>query len=88
MATFLLFEIAKQPSLQEQLYREITIATTTHRRVTIADLQQMRLLRDCVKETLRMYPPMAIGRRVVTMDTTISGYAIPSGVSVKSVFNF
>ena len=44
------------------------------------DLQRMSLVRNCVKETLRLYPPTLALTRVLQEDVVIQGYQVPAGV--------
>ena len=80
-ATFLLFELAKQPSLQDKLHKEIQDTLRERSRLTSEDLQRTSLLRGCVKETLRLYPPMAVGKREAGGEMVVDGYRVPAGVS-------
>ena len=80
-AMFLLFELAKQPEIQERLYREIKSIVEEGRHPTWEDLQNMKLVRNCVKETMRLYQPVGVLPRVLREDAVISGYQVPAQVS-------
>ena len=80
-AMFLLFELAKQPKIQERLYREIKSIVEEGRHPTWEDLQNMKLVRNCVKETMRLYQPVGVLPRVLREDAVISGYQVPAQVS-------
>ena len=56
-ATFLLYELAKQPELQERLVQEISSVVGDKEHPSWEDLQKMTLVRNCVKETMRLYSP-------------------------------
>ena len=53
---------------------------------SLDDLQKMSLLRNCVKETLRMYVPVAGMTRTLAEDTVLMGYQVPAGVSAVHIF--
>ncbi len=78
---FLLYEIAKQPELQDHLVQEMTSTVGDKAHPSWDDLQKMTLLRNCVKETLRIYSPTAGTVRTITEDIVLLGYQIPAGVS-------
>ena len=80
-AMFLLFELAKQPEIQERLYREIKSIVEEGRHPTWEDLQNMKLVRNCVKETMRLYQPVGVLPRVLREDAVINGYQVPAQVS-------
>ena len=80
-ALFLLFELAKQPEIQERLYREIKSVVEEGKHPTWEDLQNMKLVRNCVKETLRLYAPTGLIPRVLDEDAVLNGYQVPAGVS-------
>jgi len=42
----------------------------------------MKYLECCVKETLRMYPSIALIERSITRDIELEGYLVPGGTSV------
>ena len=80
-ALFLLVELAKHPEIQERLYREIKSVVAEGKHPTWEDLQNMKLVRNCVKETMRLYQPVGGLPRVLNEDAVINGYQIPAGVS-------
>ena len=80
----MIFELAKQPLLQEQLYKEIKSLLEKRDNPTSDDLQKVSQIRHCVKETLRLYPPVAVGVREMRQDTVIHGYQVPAEVSALS----
>ena len=45
------------------------------------DLQKMTLLRNCVKEVMRMYSPTGGTGRILERDAVLLGYHVPAGVS-------
>ena len=80
-AMFLLFELAKHPEIQERLYREIKLMVEEGKHPTWEDIQNMKLVRNCIKETMRLYLPAGLLPRVLMEDAVFNGYQVPAGVS-------
>ena len=83
-ATFLLHLVSKEPELQQAIYDEVTSVCGLNGVPDFNDLQKMPLVRNCVKETLRMYPPVPFFTRVAESDMVIHGYQVPK----KTLFMF
>uniref|UniRef100_A0A1B6KJP3 Cytochrome P450 n=2 Tax=Graphocephala atropunctata TaxID=36148 RepID=A0A1B6KJP3_9HEMI len=67
-----LFEVAKQPAIQQALYEEINrVLSKYDGEVTFDALQDMKYLRQIVTETLRKYTPLTLIFRRCTKDYTI-----------------
>ena len=69
------------------------IYTSTHNNYTVTpnsscacffseDLKQLVHLKYCIKESLRLFPPVSAVARVLDQDTNITGYDMPKGTSV------
>jgi cytochrome P450 len=52
------------------------------RPATMADLGELRLLGQVVKETLRLYPPAWLFDRSPRQDAVVGGYSIPKGANI------
>jgi cytochrome P450 len=52
--------------------------------LTIEQVNELSYLDMVVKETLRLYPPIHVGNRIVAEDTTISGYDLAAGTRVMA----
>ena len=76
----MLFELAKQPALQDQLYHEIKAVLGDKVNPSWEDLQNIPLVRNCLKETLRLYPALQVNLRTIMEDAVINGYEVPAGV--------
>ncbi len=77
----MLFELAKQPALQDQLCAEIRTVLGDKVNPSWEDLQNIPLVRYCLKETLRMYPATETNFREIETDAVLNGYQVPAGVS-------
>jgi cytochrome P450 len=60
-----LYLIAKQPEIQERMHVE-AVAVFGDREPEYGDLKKLRLARDVFRETLRLYPPVAVMSRQAT----------------------
>ena len=78
---FLLYLLAKHPELQGRLYDEITSVMGDRRQPTWDDIQKMKLVRNSIKETMRLYVPVGLLPRIINEDAVLNGYHVPAGVS-------
>ncbi|KAL7026342.1 hypothetical protein ACKWTF_013875 [Chironomus riparius] len=71
-SSFTLFNLVQNPEIQENLRNEIkTVLANYDNKVTYEALKEMKLLQMVIDETLRMYPPGAIGLRKASRDYKI-----------------
>ncbi|KAK3735739.1 hypothetical protein RRG08_024534 [Elysia crispata] len=73
---FLFYLLSKNESVQERLVTEVD-NVVGGRTPSSEDLQRMPFLKACVKETLRLFPPIPINARSTTEDCSLGGYHIP-----------
>ncbi|XP_052865196.1 cytochrome P450 4C1-like [Anopheles cruzii] len=74
-----LFLLALHPEIQEQVHQEIdSIFGDSDRPATMHDLNEMKLLERCLKETLRLYPSVAFFGRTLSEDIELGGYNVPA----------
>ena len=45
-------------------------------------MKQLVHLKYCIKESLRLFPPVSAVGRVLDQDTNVTGYVMPKGTSV------
>lgn len=76
---FSFYHLAKNPRCQIKCYQEIKDAPS---KITKDDLSKMTYLKACIKEVLRLNPPIPILSRVLTNDVTVHSYKIPKGAYV------
>lgn len=86
MVTWILFNVTNHPDVQERLHQEIVSVLEPGQLPTFALLQKMPFLKACVKESLRLFPPVHYLGRIVMEDTVLCGYEIPTGTTVMMNF--
>nr|XP_012614512.1 cytochrome P450 3A5-like [Microcebus murinus] len=80
--SFIMYELATHPHVQEKLQKEIDAALPENTPFTYDALAQMEYLDMVVNETLRLFPIGARLERVCKKDIEIKGMFIPKGVVV------
>ena len=85
-ATYLLHHIAQRPDIQQDLFDEINKVCGEKETIDFADLQKLSLVRNCVKETLRLHPVLIVSLRVIESDMVLNGYQVPKGTCI--LYNF
>ena len=61
--------IGSHPHVQQKIHEELDrIFGNSHRHITQDDLREMKYLECVIKETLRLFPPVAFFARTVTED--------------------
>nr|QZM07463.1 cytochrome P450 monooxygenase CYP6SZ1 [Lasioderma serricorne] len=71
--TFCLYELAKNPEVQDRLREEVhEMLENNNGQVTYEGVQEMKYLAQVIDETLRKYPPLGFLNRMV-----VSDYKIP-----------
>uniref|UniRef100_UPI003B5C7B35 uncharacterized LOC119834290 n=1 Tax=Zerene cesonia TaxID=33412 RepID=UPI003B5C7B35 len=79
--SFFVMRIANEPEIQENMYEELkTIFQGSDRLPTMDDLNDMKYLECCIKESLRLYPSVPFIARYLKEDVVLSGYTVPKGV--------
>ncbi|CAH0547446.1 unnamed protein product [Brassicogethes aeneus] len=81
---FLFYFIAKHKDIQEKIWKEQKcIFENVHSNITMNDLNKMKYLEQCIKETLRIYPSVPMMARVLKEDLTLDKkYCIPKGTNI------
>ncbi|XP_078083984.1 cytochrome P450 [Mustelus asterias] len=78
--SWILYNLAKDPSIQQELYEEVTSVCPGDQIPVAKDFGSMPLLKAVAKETLRMYPVVTGNARVmVEKDVLVGGYHFPKG---------
>lgn len=72
--SFCMYELSKQPDLQQNAYDEITMVLQKHDgKLTYEALSEMKYLNSCIDETLRLHPPFELITRECTRDYKVAG---------------
>nr|ANC90156.1 cytochrome P450 monooxygenase CYP4M [Mamestra brassicae] len=78
--TFCFMLLANHKEVQDRVVQElIDIFGDTNRPIKMEDLPKMKYLECCIKESLRLYPPVHFISRNLNEDTVLSNYTIPAG---------
>ncbi|XP_074601686.1 cytochrome P450 4c21-like [Brevipalpus obovatus] len=75
-----LHNMAHNPDIQEKLYEELLGFDEKNENMTISQINELTYLDQCVRESLRIHPPVANMFRLVNEDVDIDGQIIPKGV--------
>ena len=76
--TWTLYELAKNPHIQDKLRREVQ----DEEELTWEKLEKLQFLENVMKESLRLHPPADVTSRVALSDVEIGGYFIPRGTFI------
>ncbi|XP_012666249.1 cytochrome P450 3A4-like [Otolemur garnettii] len=80
--SFIMYELATHPDIQQKLQDEIDAALPNKTPTTYDALAQMEYLNMVVNETLRLFPVIGRLERVCKKDIEINGMFIPKGTIV------
>lgn len=76
--TWALYQLSKNPEIQDRLYEEVSTLVPGDRIPTAAEVTRMPFLRAVIKETLRMYPVVPINSRIIKENpVSVGGYQFP-----------
>ncbi len=73
--------LAQNPEVREKLQSELN-QVLQGKLPTLADLGQLVYTQQVVKESMRLYPPVALMGREAAVDTQIGDYKIPQGMAI------
>lgn len=77
--SFLLYHMARNPDVQEKLYKELAeVAPDCN--ITPDRLKDLKYLKACVKESFRLTPTIPSITRILPESIEASGYHIPAGI--------
>ena len=77
-----LYELAKNPHIQDKLRREVEKAFSDEGELTWEKLEKLQFLENVIKESLRLHPPADVTSRVALSDVEIGGYFVPRGTMI------
>ncbi|XP_033339232.2 putative cytochrome P450 12a5, mitochondrial [Megalopta genalis] len=80
---FLMYHLAKNPRTQKKLFDEImNVLPTINSAITEGSLKEMRYLKACLQESLRLRPAFPYFTRLLPKTISLHGYTIPKGTFV------
>ena len=88
--SFCLYLLSQNPQAQQKVHEEVTRIVGSDLNVdpTYNQLQEMKYVEHCVKETLRLYPSVPMYGRNLDEDLDFDGKIIPAGSNVNiMIFN-
>ena len=88
--TFGFYLLSRNPEAQQKIYEEVTGIVGDDLSVypTFNQLQDMKFVELCIKETLRMYPPVPIYGRNLDEDIDLDGRIVPKGTNLNmNIYN-
>ncbi|CAG9796528.1 unnamed protein product [Diatraea saccharalis] len=78
--TFCLMLLANNPQVQDKIVAEMKQEIgDSNQRLTIEDLSKLKYLERCIKESLRLYPPVPFISRILDSPEKLSNYTVPAG---------
>ncbi|XP_052311659.1 cytochrome P450 705A5 isoform X10 [Populus trichocarpa] len=79
---WILGELVNHPAAFKKLREEIDSVVGTERLVDEADIPNLPYFQACVKEAMRLHPPVPLFDRVCREDCKLAGYDIPKGITM------
>jgi cytochrome P450 len=78
------FLLTTNPEAMQKLVHEVRSTFKSEEEVTLLSVQNLPYMLACLNESLRMYPPVAIGlpRKAAAGGVNVSGNHVPEGVSM------
>ncbi|KAJ8558334.1 hypothetical protein K7X08_005100 [Anisodus acutangulus] len=71
-------ELIKSPGDLKRVQQELANVVGLHRKVEETDIEKLTYLKCCIKETLRLHPPIPLLIHEAVEDATINDYYIPA----------
>jgi len=84
--SFCLWFLGHNPHIQDRVHEEICEVVGERENISNNDMKGLKLLEACIKEAMRLAPPVPIISRMVEENCTIGGYQIPMGT--RMLLNF
>ncbi|KAL8123738.1 cytochrome P450 84A1-like [Apium graveolens] len=71
-------ELMRSPKDLKKVQQELVNVVGLHRRVEESDFDKLTYLKCCIKETLRLHPPIPLLLHETAQDAEVAGYHIPA----------
>ena len=82
--SWILYNLARHPEIQEKAFQEVHRVLGNKKEVQLEHLPKLEYLTMCIKESLRLHPPVHFTSRELTKPMTIDGTVIPPGTVIDS----
>ncbi|KAJ8045529.1 Cholesterol 24-hydroxylase [Holothuria leucospilota] len=82
LLSFVLICLGKNPHVLKKLLEEVDTVIGDKEVIEYDDIIKLEYMMLVIKETLRLYPPVTGGVRLISEDVDILGYKIPAGCSL------
>jgi len=80
--TWMLYNLAKHPEHQEKCRKEVDAIFDQKDTIEWEDLKSLSYLKCCIKESLRLFPPVSAMGRMLAQPTEIDGHMMPPNTPV------
>ncbi|XP_066298428.1 cytochrome P450 4A25-like [Branchiostoma lanceolatum] len=77
-----LYCLAKHPGHQDRVREEVDVVMAGKDELIWEDISKLKYLTMCVKEAMRLYPPVPIVSRKITRDFNFAGHRFPAGANL------
>ena len=77
-----LYNLGRHPNIQRQCREEIRSVLGERESIEWTDLSCLKFTSMCIKESMRLYPPVPAFSRMLSEDLKVDGYVIPKGTPV------
>ena len=77
-----LYCLAKYPEHQEKIREEVRNVLMGREWLDYDDLKELKYTQWCIKEAMRLYPPVFFILRQLSSDTELDGHLIPKGMPI------
>ena len=77
-----LYCLAKHPEHQEKVREEVRSVLMGREWLEYDDLKELKYTQWCIKEAMRLYPPVFVIFREASKDLQVCGYTIPKGMHI------
>lgn len=86
-----LYCLAQHPEHQQKVREEVRSVLSGRDHLTYDDLKELKYTQYCIKEAMRLYPPVNIIFRQLDRDLEIDGHVFPKGthinIPIRSIHN-
>ena len=83
-----LYCLAKHPEHQEKVRKEVRRVLNGRETLEYEDLKELKYTQWCIKEAMRLYPPVILIFREASREIEINGIKIPKGVWLSIITYF